>query len=74
VINEYSQHLLAMSMEDFISLFSRLPCHQKYFETVNEITPKIHDFILEFYNTKFYVVPLIVYGIKYNLLMPMLVL
>jgi hypothetical protein len=34
--------------------------HQKYFETINKTVPKIHDFILEFYNTKFYVVPLVV--------------
>jgi hypothetical protein len=49
-----------LPMEDFISLFLRMPCHQKCFETVNETTPKMHDFILEFHNTKFYVVPLVV--------------
>jgi hypothetical protein len=31
-------------MEYFISLFPRLSCHQKCFETVNETTPKIYDF------------------------------
>jgi hypothetical protein len=42
-------------MENFISLFLRIICHLKYFETVNETTSKIYDFILEFDNTKFYV-------------------
>jgi hypothetical protein len=51
-------------MEGFISLFPRLPCHLKYFENVNETTPKMHDFILEFHSTKFYVVSLIIYGMK----------
>jgi hypothetical protein len=51
-------------MEDFISLFLIIPCHQKCFETINETTPKMHDFILEFHNTRFYVVPLGVYGMK----------
>jgi hypothetical protein len=51
-------------MEDFILLFSRRQCHLKCFETVNETTPKIYDFILEFHNTKFYIVPLVVYEIK----------
>jgi hypothetical protein len=36
----------------------------KYFKTVNETTPKIHDFILKFHNTKFYIVMLVVYEIK----------
>jgi hypothetical protein len=40
-------------MEDF---FPRMTCHLKYFETVDETIPKMHDFILEFYNTKFYFV------------------
>jgi hypothetical protein len=30
----------------FISLFSRISCHQKYFKTVNETTPKMHGLIL----------------------------
>jgi hypothetical protein len=47
-------------MKDFILLFSRMICHLKYFKTVNKITPKIHDFILEFHNTKLYVILLIV--------------
>ncbi len=34
------------------------------FEIVNETTPKIHDFILEFHNTKFYIISLVIYGIK----------
>jgi hypothetical protein len=51
-------------MEYFISLFLKMSCHQKCFTTVNEIIPKIHDFILVFYNTKFYVVSLIVYEMK----------
>jgi hypothetical protein len=34
----------------------------------------MYDFILKFYNTKFYVVPLIIYGIKLNSLTPMLIL
>jgi hypothetical protein len=45
-----------------------MSCHLKCFQTVNETTPKMHDFILEFYNTKFYVVPLVVYEMKWNLL------
>jgi hypothetical protein len=51
-------------VQDFILLFPRVSCHQKCFETVNEITLKMHDFILEFHNTNFYVVPLVVYVIK----------
>jgi hypothetical protein len=62
-----------LPMEDFISLFPRMPCHQKYFETVNETTPKMHDFILEFHNTKFYVAPSVVYEMKLNLLTLILV-
>jgi hypothetical protein len=50
--------------EYFISLFSKMIYYLKCFEIVNEITPKIYDFILEFYNTKFYVVPLIGYVLK----------
>jgi hypothetical protein len=51
-------------MEYFISLFLRMSCHQKCFETLNEITYKIYDFILEFHNTKFYVVSLVSYVMK----------
>jgi hypothetical protein len=36
-------------------------CHIKYFEIINETTTKIHDFILEFYNTKFYFISLVIY-------------
>jgi hypothetical protein len=46
----------------FISLFPRISCYLKCFETVNKTTPKIHNFILEFLDTKFYVVSLVVYG------------
>jgi hypothetical protein len=53
-----------LPMKYFISLFSRIPCYQKCFETINEITHKIHDFILEFHNTVLYVVPLVIYGMK----------
>jgi hypothetical protein len=52
------------AMEDFISLFLSMPYHLKCFETTNETTPKIHDFILEFHNTKFYFVSLVIYMIK----------
>jgi heme O synthase-like polyprenyltransferase len=34
----------------------------------------MHGFILEFYNTKFYVILLVIYVMKWNLLTPMLVL
>jgi hypothetical protein len=51
-------------MEDFISLFSSLPYHLKYFQTANETTHKMHDFILEFHNTKLYFVLLVVYRMK----------
>jgi hypothetical protein len=51
-------------MEYFISLFLRMSCHQKYFETINETIFKIYDFILKFHNTIFYVVPLVIYGMK----------
>jgi hypothetical protein len=57
-------YIRLLPIEGFISLFSILSCHLKYFETVNETAPKIYDFILEFHITKFYVVPLIVCGIK----------
>jgi hypothetical protein len=49
---------------DFISLFLRTSCHQRCFETVNETTHKIHNFILKLHNTKFYVVSLVVYMMK----------
>jgi hypothetical protein len=40
--------------------------HLKCFKTAiaNEIVPKMHDFILEFYNTKFYFISLVLYGMK----------
>jgi hypothetical protein len=38
-----------LSIEDFISLFSRMSCHLKCFETTNETIPKMHDFILKFH-------------------------
>jgi hypothetical protein len=56
--------LRLLPTQDFISLFSRMPCHQKCFDIVNEITLKMHGFILEFHNTKFYVVSLVVYVMK----------
>jgi hypothetical protein len=56
-------------MGNFISLFSRMSfiffakkrdvIHLKCFEIINGTTPKMNDFILEFHNTKFYVVPLV---------------
>jgi hypothetical protein len=55
---------MLVPMEDFISLFSRMSCHLKYFEILNETTTKMHDFILEFHSTKFYFVLLVFYGIK----------
>jgi hypothetical protein len=51
-------------MEDFISLFSSMPCDLKYFETANETTPKMHDFILELHSIKFDFISLVVYGMK----------
>jgi hypothetical protein len=33
-------------------------------EAANETTPKIYDFVLEFHNTKFYFVSLVVYVMK----------
>jgi hypothetical protein len=60
-------------MEYFISLFLRMSCHLKYFESANEITPKMYDFILEFHNMKFYFLSLVVYVMKRNLLIQMLV-
>jgi hypothetical protein len=51
-------------MEYFILLFSRISYHQKYFKTINETTHKTPDFILEFYNTIFYIIPLVIYEIK----------
>jgi hypothetical protein len=35
-----------LSMEDFILLFLRMICHLKCFETANETSHKIHDFVL----------------------------
>jgi hypothetical protein len=37
----------------FYFIVSKNAMHQKYFETINETIPKIHDFILEFHNTTF---------------------
>jgi hypothetical protein len=51
-------------MVDFILLFSNMSCYLKYFKTVNKTTSKMHDFILEFHNNKFYFVSLVVYEIK----------
>jgi hypothetical protein len=38
--------------------------HLKYFEIVNQTISQMHDFILEFYNTKYYFVLLLVYEMK----------
>jgi hypothetical protein len=38
--------------------------YQKYFKTINKTTPKIYDFILEFHNTKLYVVLFVIYVMK----------
>jgi hypothetical protein len=46
-------------MNDFILLFSRMSYHLKCFEIANETIHKLHDFILEFYNNKFYFISLI---------------
>jgi hypothetical protein len=51
-------------MEDLILLIPSMPYHLKCFQTVNETTPKMHDFILEFHNIKFYFISLVVYGMK----------
>jgi hypothetical protein len=51
-------------VQDFILLFPRVTSHQKHYETINETTFKMHGFILEFHNTNFYVVPLVVDMIK----------
>jgi hypothetical protein len=40
-------------MENFILIFLRMSCHVKCFETANKTTPKMNNFILEFYNTNF---------------------
>jgi hypothetical protein len=53
-----------LPIEDFISLFSKMTCHLKYFETVNKTTYKMHDFIVELHNTKFYIVLLVVFEMK----------
>jgi hypothetical protein len=60
-----NETLIGSSLREyFISLFPRMSCHKKYFKAVNETAPKIHDFILEFHNTKFYVVLLVIYMMK----------
>jgi hypothetical protein len=51
-------------MKNFISLFSRMSFYLKCFETINETTYKIYDFILKFHNIKFYVVSLVASGMK----------
>jgi hypothetical protein len=48
----------------FHLIVSKNACHLKCFKIINETIPKMHDFILEFYNTKFYVVTLVVYKMK----------
>jgi hypothetical protein len=53
-----------LPMQVFISLFLSTPCHQNYFETVIETTHKIYYFILEFHNTKLYIISLVVYMLK----------
>jgi mannose/fructose/N-acetylgalactosamine-specific phosphotransferase system component IID len=58
------QYVRLLSIEDSILLFFKIPCHKKCFKIVNETTSKMYDFILEFYNTKFYVVSLVIYGMK----------
>jgi hypothetical protein len=55
---------LGLLMVDFILLFSNMSCYLKYFKTVNKTTSKMHDFILEFHNNKFYFVSLVFYEIK----------
>jgi hypothetical protein len=56
--------LRLVSTEDFILLFSIISCHLKYFKIVHKTTYKMHDSILEFYNTEFYFILLVVYGMK----------
>jgi hypothetical protein len=51
-------------MKDFISLFPKTACHLNCFEAANKTSLKIHDFILEFHNTKSYFISLVVYVIK----------
>jgi uncharacterized protein YutD len=51
-------------MEDFVLLFPRMTRHLKCFKTTEEKISKMHDFILEFHNTKFYFVLSVVNGIK----------
>jgi hypothetical protein len=60
-------------MEDFISLFPRMSCYQKYFETVNKKHLKCIISFLLFHNTKFYVIPFVVYRMKWNLLTSLLI-
>jgi hypothetical protein len=42
-------------MQNFISLFPSMLCHLKCFETANQTTPKMHDFILEFHNIIYFI-------------------
>jgi hypothetical protein len=46
----------ALPMENLFIflLFLRMSCYIKYFGTVNRTTHKMHNFISEFDNTKFY--------------------
>jgi hypothetical protein len=55
---------LASTNGGFHSIIFKNVNHLKYFETANETNHKIHDFILKFYNTKFYFVLLVVYRMK----------
>jgi hypothetical protein len=55
---------LGYSPKIFYFIVSKMICHQKYFEIINGTTTKIYGFILEFHNTKFYVILLIIYVIK----------
>jgi hypothetical protein len=59
VLQDRNHILRILTGQDFISLFIRMSCHQISFETINETTSKMNDFILEFHNTKFYVVLLV---------------
>jgi hypothetical protein len=63
-LSPYKSVRRLLAREDFISWFSSMSCHLKYFEIANGTTPKMHDFILDFNNIKFYFVSLVVYGMK----------
>jgi hypothetical protein len=53
-LRKRKKHTLCNTMDDFILLFSSMPWHLKCFKTVNEITHKIYDFILETVYIQFY--------------------